>query len=170
MKNLKLLCILVFGILCLQSCSDDDEINQANIIGVWRVNNVDIDLTVNDIDVFEYLTEVAGYSTQEATLLESLYSSLIEASLSDLTVEFKADNTYEAKLPNENPDTGTWVVNSNGTVLTLDEGTNEESVFTINSLTSNALNLSVEQNEAEDLNEDGTNETLVANVSLSLTK
>lgn len=170
MKTFKLVCTLFFGIVLFQSCSDDDEVNQADLIGIWNVNDVEADITVNELDIIQYLTEEAGYSTQEAIIFEGIYRAFYEATVAEATFEFKADNSYEVKIPNQDDETGTWTLNSNATILTIDEGTNDEAIINIQTLTSNTLVVVFEEEEIDDLDEDGTDETLLVNVTLNLSK
>ncbi|WP_296621157.1 hypothetical protein [Marivirga sp.] len=101
MKNLKLLLILAVGMLIFQSCNKDDEGTQeADLIGIWGIDNLDFDILINNQSLSEFLGDDSGQ-------FEALFTAELEAEFENSTFEFKSDNTYEVIQPGEPTETGT---------------------------------------------------------------
>ena len=81
MKNRLLSIALIFSLSLLlafnTSCKKDEETNQPdapvnNIIGIWTINNSNVDLTVDGVDLVTYMTTNFEYTQQEAEVLAPL--------------------------------------------------------------------------------------------------
>ena len=60
------------------------------------------------------------------------------AFMNNSTVNFSSDGTYAMVILSQT-DNGTWELNTEGTILTTDKGTDEETIQTITTLTSDVL-------------------------------
>lgn len=105
-------------------------------------------------------TQAAQYTAiVNATVLQSFTG----------TIQFKSDNTYTTNLGGTT-DTGTWSLSSDAKKLTIDSNTDSPEVYDVTVLTSNKLTLKLTGTESEDLNSDGTPETLTISVELPFTR
>ena len=136
MKNLKILSLIFITLFALQSCGDKDEVadEKANLVGVWNVNNFDFEISIND----QSLATFFG-SQEEANFYEAFLLLTFQDVYEELSIELKSDNTYSSMSPGEDPDTGTWSLDTNENTLTFDAGTEDESTFKI--ITSNGSTL-----------------------------
>jgi hypothetical protein len=85
------------------------------------------------------------------------------------TIQFKSDNTYTATLGGT-PDSGTWSLSADAKKLTIDSNTEPPETLDVTQLTSNKLTVSLTDNTSEDLNSDGTPETLTVSVTIPFTR
>lgn len=170
MKNFKVLCLLFSILILFQSCNKDEEVSEPTLIGVWNVNEVKTDLTVNGTLLSVFLRFEADYNVIEARSLEDQYKSSIASVFEGKTIEFKADNTFQGKIPNKNKTSGTWVVNSDNTIITFDAGTENETEIVINNLESNSFMFSGIEERMIDFTKNGTDEKLMAELQISLSK
>ena len=165
MKYLKYVVVLVVAMLAFQACNNDDEANEGDIEGTWNVTDLDFDITVNGESLDSFLPQT------QADLFEGLLTSTFEESFEGSSIEFKADGTYTTTDSDDDTESGTWSINSDGSVLTLDSGTAEEFSFDIKSSTSSSLVLNYsETDDSQDLDQDGNNDNLVIGFDLTLSK
>lgn len=170
MGKLKILMILLIGTFMIQSCSDDDESNsEADLIGVWTYNEVDVEFLVNGIDIVTYLVN-EGSSQQEAALVKGIYEGFLTSAFANAFIEFKADNTYEVTQNDAVIASGPWVVNATVTEITIDGGTPDEAIYQIASLSTNSMVILVSETEMDDLNEDQIDEEVTINFTFNLSK
>jgi hypothetical protein len=125
MKNLlrhSYLSILVIAILSMAGCEKKDDENGPDkkallTAHIWK---------------FESLT-----TTSTDTQVQ-LAVNLMAAFMTNATLNISADGTYTMTILGES-DSGIWELNEDGTKLTIDKGTEDESVQTIVTLTSDVL-------------------------------
>jgi hypothetical protein len=162
---------LVLSIVIGNSCKKDEETNEAinNLLGTWTINNSDVNLSVDGVDLVTYMVDNFGYSQQEAETLVSYFKLAIGAD-SQGTINFKDDNTYQL-INSDGEENGSWSVNDEGSILTL-EFAGEVDNLNIVSLTSSNLKLTVPtESEEVDLDDDGDVETTVdVDIELNLSK
>jgi hypothetical protein len=166
MKKLNLLLLLTVGALLFQSCDKaaEEDLYKAKIIGVWKVDNLDIDITVNDSSFSEFMGDDSG-------VFEALLMNEIEAEFDNISFDFKSDNSYEITRLGDPAETGTWSINSDGSELSINEGTSIEGTYKIKSLTDSYLILNAEESDnSQDINGDGSAEELKIVFDLYLTK
>lgn len=161
---------LVCGLfLCMiVSCNDDDE-NPSNsdlLIGKWSISTTTIEMNLNGKSLVQYLVQDVGLSQAEAEMFEEMFEDMLLETFVG-TIEFKADKTAIYNIGGDS-DTGTWRLSSDGKTLYLDEGTIDEMTVTIVELTSSKLSIEMTQSEEEDLDEDGTDENVIVEVSMTL--
>ena len=168
--------ISIAGLLWISSCGSDDEDENpqptSEIVGTWQYDAVSYDIQVNGIDFVQYVSNELGLSSAEAILLLALFEGGFEEELGleNTTFTFNADGTYRVVSPGEQDETGTYVVNSSETQVTF---TSEGETYSadIEELTASRLRMRiVDEDQSEDLNEDGTNDTIRAEVLLTLRK
>ncbi len=166
-----LIVIFVFG---LASCDDDgDGDNESGtadlLVGTWNTSDVDIDATVDNQSFIDYLVDEFDFTQEQAEFYYDLFISELESEITG-TLKFNSDNTYESNFDDE-IDNGTWSLSSDEKTLTLNDGS-ENIVLTINSISSNTLNVTITDDFTEDLDDDpGTpDEIIEIEADITLTK
>lgn len=153
----------------LTSCNKDDEDPQASsqLVGEWTVESSSIDMLIGDKTITEFIMEMLAISEEEAELFAVQYLE----GYGDLTgtITFKDDNTYEADL-GDGVDTGTWNLSSDGKILTLDPGTDDEATVKVITLTSVKLEIEISESSMEDFDDDGIDDEVSVNIMLTLKK
>ena len=141
MKSLlrySVLSLLVFALVPFNGCNNDDNGNGPD-------KNA---LLTSHIWNFENL------STTSTDALIQLTVTFLSAFFEDATMNFKADGTYTMTMLNpltglaESED-GTWEWNADETQITLDKGTDVETIHVITTLTSDVLEINESMEDAE---------------------
>jgi hypothetical protein len=153
----------------MTSCNKDDDgnssTNEDDLIGVWTINsaNSNADISINGVSIVDYFMDTFDLTEAEA----EEFASLFEFELSG-TIEFNSNGTYVADIE-DGTETGTWELNNN--TITMDKGTEDEVDFQIKSLTSSKLVIEFSETSSdEDIDEDGTPETMKVDMHLELSK
>jgi len=176
MKNLlQKLSILFFIsslILISPACSkDDDEDEKASndLHGSWTINETVLDLSVDGVDLVDYLVNEMNYTEQEAQFMVDFYSNAIQAG-NQGNITFNDDNTYKY-VNNGDEENGTWSISNDGNTLTM-VYENETDNLTILSLTSSSLKLKLPtETEQVDIDGDDVEETTIdMDMEIHLTK
>ena len=156
--------LMVFGILFISSCGDDDEgLDQTslNLIGVWESED-EVALSVS----------ITGLTQEELAEYEEFINFFLQAFAQGFfgTIEFKDDLSYTSSFGGE-AQTGTWEVLSDGETLIIREtGETEETEVEIISLTSTTVVFGFQEIETDDLNGDGSDDELIIDVELTMNK
>ena len=167
LPNLKLILIILISAGILSACSKKTETPSNQLIGTWTISSATADITVNGKSLTQYYTDLGSTQTEAAQLAQIIESSIQQSFTGTVTV--KSDNTYTATISGST-DSGTWSLNSDGTKLTLVDSNNVSSTYDIVNLDSHNLELSFVTTEQDDLNSDGTPDTITLNVNMKLTK
>jgi hypothetical protein len=158
--------LLLMSIFMLTSCDkDEDNVNSKrdNLIGLWTITSSETEITINGTDIIEYFMAELGLSQSDAEAFAEMFQSDMTG-----TIEFNSDGTYEA-VSGGATNNGTWELN--GDTLTMDKGTEDEADAEIISISSSKLVLEIsETDSSSDMNEDGTNDTLVVRITLNCSK
>lgn len=162
-KNLILMGLVVFILSACEKDKDSDT-NANNIIGIWTITSSTFDATINGESIVQYLMEALGLDQTQAEAMASLFISPFTG-----TIDIKSDGTYTSVIEGET-ESGTWELSSDNKKLTLDAGTPDESVMDVVVLTSSNLEVSYSETSMEDMDEDGTPETMIIEIDLKLTK
>ncbi|WKK84877.2 hypothetical protein [Marivirga arenosa] len=165
MKNLKLLFVLVASMFLFQACNDDETAKEGEVEGLWNVTNFTVDFTING----ESFTDFFADDQSTADLVEEILTASFEDSFGG-TIEFKSDGSYVAQDDNNTTGEGTWSINSDGTVLTLDGGTAEEFSFDVITATKSSLVLNYTESQSQDIDFDGTTDEVSTSLDLTLSK
>ena len=168
LSKVKIFILLGIIPLFLVNCEKDDDVKSSDLIGLWTVTDASIEMNVGDKSLIDYLIDALGITEMEAQLFESIFEEALSEGFTG-TIEFKSDNTYESTFEGDT-DTGTWELSSDGKQLTLDKGTADELTLDIISLSNNMLKIGFSEEEVDDLDSDGTNETISINIELTLEK
>ncbi len=167
--------LLLFGVVILIAAScdklSDGEKAEENLIGEWASSSVSAEISVGGVDLLHLLVTTAGLSETEAdSIVNDVFSEIVE-SVSGGTITFNEDHTYNSFFEGEHT-SGTWEINSDGSTLTMDSGTDDEEELFIESISSTTFVVKLpDESEEADLDDDGVNETtLDMKVELTLTK
>lgn len=145
--------VLLAGTIMIACSEDEDEqIVRSALVGLWTVTDSEINMSIGDQTLAEYLINENGLSEDNATLAAALFEAFYKAELNG-QIEFFADNTYHSNFTNDQEE-GTWELSADGKTLTLNKNTIDEFDLIVNTLTESALELSFLQNLEEDLDDD----------------
>jgi hypothetical protein len=158
--------VMVTGLI-FSSCKKDDSTTDP-IVGTWTAGTHTFASTVGDKTLSQYYVDVMGYTQEEADSFVAL-SELILAGFFTGTITVKSDKTYTSNLGGT-ADSGTWSLNSGETELTINSTTDGPTTLEVVELTSSRLHLHTTEITTEDLNSDGTDETINTEIDVIFTK
>jgi len=187
MKNLftkSLMFLGVFGLLVLSSCSDDDGDDAAAslVIGTWNYQSATLDITIDGVDVLDFFTavfEAAGLDATEAAASAESSAGDLETGaniFAGSVFTFNADGTYNISFGDGTSSTGMWTEASDSSTVTLspdadaDDPNPSDVVLNVDSLSETSATFSFSQTEDGDLTGDGTDNELVINFTMTVTK
>ena len=170
-KLLSLLALVV-SVCFFSSCEKDDDgdagVDAASIIGAWTSTGTVVDITINDVSIIDFFMEELGLSEAEAEEFSSLFEDEMDM---EGTVEFKEDGEFATNWEGDAPESGTWALSNENTILTIAiDGEDENMVFDVITLTSSLLTIEQTQTELEDMDQDGTDETMKMKMTMSFSK
>ncbi|TAL64021.1 MAG: hypothetical protein EPN88_11490 [Bacteroidetes bacterium] len=160
--------ILVFLTGLILSACSKDKTPTDNLIGTWTAGTSTFTAMVGDKTLTQYFTDVMGLTAAEAQQHTNLFDQGIQQSLTG-TIQIKSDGKYKSSIGGTT-DSGTWSLSSDGKKLTITSDTQAPMTFDVIELTSSKLILNVSESESEDLNGDGTLETISISINMTLTK
>lgn len=164
-----LIILFLVPAMVFTSCNDDEEGEvggKADLVGTWSFADVGVEFTIDGEDFIEWAKEAFDLTESEAQELEELFSEDFTDGF-DGNVTFNDDNTYSATSDGET-ENGTYSLN--GDKLTIVPDDEESIIFDVVKLNSSTLVISSTETETDDLDEDGTSETLEVTLSLTLEK
>lgn len=165
----KFLCFMLIASLSVTSCKKDKTSNTVTLEGgTWTAGTPTFTAMVGTKTITQYFTDVVGLSAAQAAQYSTLVNVALMQSFSG-SIQFKSDNTYTATLGGT-PDSGTWSLSADGKKLTIDSVSSDPETADITELTSNKLTVTINTTESEDLNSDGTPETITVNVTIPFTR
>jgi hypothetical protein len=158
--------ILIIGI-SLSSCKKD-KTGTDLIVGNWTAGTPTFTAMIGTKTITQYFTDVMGLTADVALQYTTIFNLEVQQ-LFVGTINFKSDNTYTSNLGGT-PDSGTWSLSADGKTLTITPTGDTPSTATVTQLTSNKLVVSLTDTVSEDLNSDGTPETIIVTGTLPFTK
>lgn len=167
------LCLMSFVLLV--SCEKDDDDNdtpQPAIVGVWNLTNAEFTFDDKSIRNFieEYYDELGIELTEEELdAIVEIFNEGFDDEFDDgSTYEFKSNGTVLVKTPDDDQaEQGSWQMPDDDTLIVSDGSETME--FTIESLTSSQMKLSIESEEDLDLEEEES-ETVTIGLTLTFSK
>jgi hypothetical protein len=160
--------VLVFFIGVLLTACRKEDTPEDIIIGTWTAGTTTFTAMVGSKTLVQYFVDIMGLTESEAQIFTAYFNQSIQESFTGKIV-IKSDGKYTATLGGTD-DSGTWSLSSDGKKLTIDSSTEDPTTFDVIELTSNKLHLNVSETSSEDLNEDGTPETISVSVDVTFTK
>jgi len=159
--------LVLLTVLLMTACSKEESASD-NIVGTWTAGDASFTAMVGTKTLAQYFTEVMGLSSTEAQLYTSLFTQGIQQAFTG-TIQIKADGTYTASMGGTT-DTGTWSLSSDGKKLTIDSSNEIPVTYDIVELAANLLHLNISESETDDLDSDGTPETIIISIDVTFTK
>ncbi len=159
LQNLAILGILSVLIISGSSCKKEDDNEKAanDLHGTWTINQTNVDLTVDGVDLVDYMVSNFTYTQQQAQAMVDIFTVSLQSGNSG-TITFREDNTYTF-VNNDEEENGTWSIGNDGATLTMNFD-NEADNLTILSLSSSSLKLQIPtESEMADLDGNGEDET-----------
>ncbi|MFY0606034.1 MAG: lipocalin family protein [Cyclobacteriaceae bacterium] len=170
MKNTLKFAYLLFVLPFLFSCTEEEggEGATADLTGTWTYESATFDVKVGDEDFITYLKRELSLPDAQA---QEFQTSLETAAniFNGITLTFNSNGTYDAVFDGDSSN-GKWALNDAGDKLTIDAGTEDESVMDVYTLSSSTFVFGVTETEIDDLNGDNIDETISINVRITLTK
>ena len=172
--TLSLLVLFVFTLLTSCDNGDDDGPGaESQFVGTWNVTSVNIDAKIGNETVAQYLVSQGLANTlAEAEAFVTLFlTGPLQQELTGGTIVLRADNPYTATFDGDSED-GTWTYNSSTNMLKIDSdeaGVDDLDVKVV-SISGNTLVVEQSQSEQEDINSDGTPETINVTIQMTFTK
>ena len=166
--NTRLLFLVFIAGLAITSCKKDSSSTVTLAGGTWTAGTPTFTTMVGTKTLTQYFTDVMGLTATEALQ----YTTLVNLGLMQAftgTILFKSDNTYTSNLGGV-ADSGTWSLSTDGKKLTIDSSTDVPETLDVTILTSNKLTVSTTGNTYEDLNSDGTDETIAVHIEIPFTR
>ena len=166
--NTRLLFLVFIAGLAITSCKKDSSSTVTLAGGTWTAGTPTFTTMVGTKTLTQYFTDVMGLTATEALQ----YTTLVNLGLMQAftgTILFKSDNTYTSNLGGV-ADSGTWSLSADGKKLTIDSSTDVPETLDVTVLTSNKLTVSTTGNTYEDLNSDGTDETIAVHIEIPFTR
>jgi hypothetical protein len=158
--------VIITGLI-LSSCSKDST-PADDLIGTWTIESATFTAMVGSKTLAQYLIDELALTAAEAQQFTDLFNQQMQQSFTG-TFQMKSDNTYSSTLGGT-PDTGTWSLSSDNKKLTIDSSTDSPTILDVIELTSSTLHLRGTDSETEDLNDDGSPETITVTIDLIFTK
>jgi len=166
LKSSGLVFVLVVSLI-FTSCSKSKTAKD-DIVGTWGSASYTVTTTVSGMPLLQYLTTVLGYPEATAQLVAGSVNSGLQQQLPG-QIQIKSDGTYTA-TSTSGTDTGTWSLSSDNKKLTIVPSTGDPIIFDVITLSSSSLHLKWTETTSQDLNSDGTPETLTFAIDLTLSK
>jgi hypothetical protein len=166
--NIRIASIMLVAVLAITSCKKDSSTAVTLAGGTWTAGTPTFTAMVGTKTITQYYTDVMGLSAAQAAQYAGIVNLALLQSFTG-TIQFKSDNTYTATLGGT-PDSGTWSLSADGKKLTIDSNSEAPVIADVNTLTSNNLSVSITDTTSEDLNSDGTPETLTVSVTIPFTR
>ena len=170
-KLLSKLAYLFFIAPCLfflANCNEEGK-SDSDLVGIWTVTNADYDAFVGNMTVEDYYLNELGLTPQLTAIAMTMFYDEADSYLESSMIEFEADFYYWTNISDPAGDDGMWSINASETMIILDEGTIWETPITVNSLTSNSLNISFTMEEEIDLDDEPQTPEEAVTFDLTLT-
>jgi hypothetical protein len=165
--NTRIFCAVLIAGLAVTSCKKDStSVTLAG--GTWTVGTPTFTSMVGTKTLTQYYTDVMGLSPTQAAQYTAIVNQTLMQSFAG-TIQFKSDHTYTSNLGGT-PDSGTWSLSADGKKLTIDSSSGAPQTADIIELTSNKLTVTLTEITSEDLNSDGTPETITITVTIPFTR
>lgn len=166
--NIRIICIMLIASLAINSCKKDSSTAITLAGGTWTAGTPTFTAMVGTKTLTQYYTDVMGLSAAQAAQYAGIVNLALMQSFTG-NIQFKSDNTYTATLGGK-ADSGTWSLSADGKKLTISSNSAAPVVADVNQLTSNKLSVSLTDTTSEDLNSDGTPETITVSVTIPFTR
>lgn len=159
--------IVVMTMAVLTSCKKSSSATE-DIVGTWTAGTTSLTIMVGTKTLTQYFVDTYGITAEAA----QVYSAAVEQSTKQEfagTIKVNSNNTYTSTLGGKT-ETGTWSLSSDKTKLTVTPSNDTPTTFDVVELTSSKLHINITETTTEDLNSDGTPETITVQADVSFSK
>ncbi|GEM_PF-1992695 len=168
--------------LLFTGCGDDDSAPDGvagTIVGTWTgasatfdsflIDGQDVSALIEELR--QVLIDLGGSEAEADEFAQEFEDSLTEALTESFegTFTFKADGTYEVS-DDQGTDSGTWEVTNNDQALLFDRGTTDELEIEIVSYSDTRFEGLVDIEEQDDIDDDGSANTIAATLRIVFTR
>jgi hypothetical protein len=161
-----LIVVLLTSVL-ITSCKKSSTANE-DIVGNWTAGTTTLAVTVGTKTLTQYFADTYGLTTDQAAVYSGVVEQTVKQNFTG-TLKVNADNTYTSNFGGT-AETGTWSLNNDKTKLTVTPTNDTPTTFNVVELTASKLHLHILETTTDDLNSDGTLETLNVTADLNFTK
>lgn len=166
--NIRIISVVLIAGLAVTSCKKDSSSAVTLAGATWTAGTPSFTAMVGTKTLTQYYTDVMGLTAAQALQYTVIANAALIQSFTG-TIQFKSDNTYTSNLGGI-PDSGTWSLSADGKKLTIDSSSEAPQTADVIELTSNKLSVTLIETVSEDLNNDGTPETIIVNVTIPFTR
>ena len=154
---IKLFTLAVIGIsFVFTTACDKDEVGiTASIVGSWTVSETSMDMTIDGISWLDYMVNELGLTSEIA---ETSWAEIQSETDMEGIVEFKDEGVFTTEWVGDAPELGTWILDGNN--LTINVEGDDTMVFDVITLSDTQLVIKNTETESEDMDQDGTEETM----------
>jgi len=160
---------LIASLFFVSSCTKEEKIDPADLIGTWDMGQVSVDVKVGPVSLLQFLKTTLMLGDQEAQAIVDQITS----EFSDIgggTITFNEDNSYEM-VEGDLGELGTWEVEGDKLHMTAAGETPVDDPLIIRNLNSSAALVAWEEEVSMDVDEDGTDDfTATVVIELNLAK
>lgn len=168
--NPVILLLLVASMFVVNSCDmfgGDEEINEADLIGVWDIGQPSVDIKVGPVSLMNFLMGTLQFGEEAAqALVDELSAEFI-----DIAGTITFNNDYSCHMLNGDfEESGSWELENENLYLTIIEQIPDDAALIIRSLDSTSALFAWEQDQELDIDEDGQPDftaTLIIELNLS---
>jgi hypothetical protein len=167
MTNLRIFSLVFFMGLILAGCKKSETATD-KIVGTWTSQSGTYTAMVGDKTLLQYYTDVLGMPAEDAQTQINLFAAILQQFITG-TITVKSDNTYTDTLGGT-PDSGTWSLSADEKKLTIDSSTEDPVTMDVLELSSSKMILESTETIPDDLNNDGTDETVIVTLTITFNK
>jgi hypothetical protein len=163
--------VLITGLIftsCKKDPGPDKQTPTEDIVGTWTSGTSTLSIMVGTKTLTQYFVEVMELTAEEAQMSSEFFDQAIKEAFTG-TIQFKADKTFVSNLGGIT-ESGTWSINSDKSKLTMSSAEEGSVSYDVLELSASKLHLKAIQSSDEDLNQDGTPETIIATIELNFSK
>ena len=154
---IKLFALAIIGIsfVFTTACEEDEVGITASIIGSWTVTETSMEMTIDGVSWLDYMVNELEMSLEIA---ETTWAEIQTESDMVGTVKFEDEGLFSTEWEDDDPESGTWTLDGNN--LTINVVGDDTMIFEVITLSETQLVIKQTETEIEDMNQDGTEETM----------
>lgn len=159
------LALISISFVFTSGCDEDEVGITASIIGSWTVTETSMEMTIDGVSWLDYMVNEIGLSSEIA---ETSWAEIQTESDMEGTVEFKDEGLFSTAWEDDDPESGTWTLDGNN--LTINVVGEDAMIFEVITLSETKLVIKQTETESEDMDQDGTEETMEMILQMTFTR
>lgn len=153
--NFIALAVISISLVFTTGCEKEDEGITASIIGSWTVTETSMDMTIDGVPWLNYMVNELGMTSETAELD---WAEMQAETDMEGTVEFKDGGIFTSAWEDDDPELGSWTLDNEK--LTINVEGDDTMVFDVITLSETQLVIKLTETDSEDMDQDGTEETV----------